>query len=109
MFGSWVIQSWWVGGEGEKEWRGLSILNRVVYTLHSGQLAEPATRKVKLKVTQWCPTLCNPMDYTIHGILQARILEWVAFPFSRGSFHSAFVEGWGNSMDDGFVEICLSH
>ena len=27
------------------------------------------------------------MDYTVHGILQARILEWVAFPFSRGSFH----------------------
>ena len=32
-----------------------------------------------------CPTLCNPMDYTVHGIVQARILEWVAFPFSRGS------------------------
>ena len=30
-------------------------------------------------------TLCDPMDYTVHGILQARILEWVAFPFSRGS------------------------
>ena len=38
-----------------------------------------------MKVTQSCPTLCNPMDYTVHGILQARILEWVAFPFSRGS------------------------
>ena len=34
---------------------------------------------------QSCLTLCNPMDYTVHGILQARILEWVAFPFSRGS------------------------
>ena len=32
-----------------------------------------------------CPTLCDPMDYTVHGILQARILEWVTFPFSRGS------------------------
>ena len=32
-----------------------------------------------------CLTLCDPMDYTVHGILQARILEWVAFPFSRGS------------------------
>ena len=41
--------------------------------------------KVKAKVTQLHPTLCNPMDYTVHGILQARILEWVAFPFSRGS------------------------
>ena len=31
------------------------------------------------------PILCDLMDYTVHGILQARILEWVAFPFSRGS------------------------
>ena len=29
--------------------------------------------------------LCDPMDYTAHGLLQARILEWIAFPFSRGS------------------------
>ena len=40
---------------------------------------------MKVKVSQLCPTLCNSMDYTVHGILQARILEWVAFPFSRGS------------------------
>ena len=40
----------------------------------------------KLKVAQSCLTLCDPMDYTVHGILQARILEWVAFPFSRGIF-----------------------
>ena len=33
---------------------------------------------MKVKATQSCP------DYTVHGILQARILEWVAFPFSRG-------------------------
>ena len=39
----------------------------------------------KVKVAQYCPTLCNPKDYTVHGILQARILEWVAVPFSRGS------------------------
>ena len=42
-------------------------------------------RKVKVKVTPSCPTLCDPMDYTVYGILQARILEWVAFPFSRRS------------------------
>ena len=41
--------------------------------------------KSEVKVTQSCPTLCDPMDYTVQGILQARILEWVAFPFSRGS------------------------
>ena len=38
-----------------------------------------------VKVAQSCPTFCNPMDYIVHGILQARILEWVTFPFSRGS------------------------
>ena len=36
---------------------------------------------MKVKVAQLCPTLYDPMS---HGILQARILEWVAFPFSRG-------------------------
>ena len=41
---------------------------------------------VKVKVAQSCLTLCDPMDYTVHGILQARILEWIDFPFSRGSF-----------------------
>ena len=44
--------------------------------------------KMKVKVAQLSLTLCNPMDYTVHGILQARILEWVAFPFSRGSSQS---------------------
>ena len=38
-----------------------------------------------VKVAQSCLTLCDPTDYTDHGILQARILEWVAFPFSRAS------------------------
>ena len=41
--------------------------------------------KVKVKVAQPCLTLYDPMDCIVHGILQARILEWVAFPFSRGS------------------------
>ena len=40
---------------------------------------------VKVKVTQLWVTLCDPMDCIVHGILQVRILEWVAFPFSRGS------------------------
>ena len=40
---------------------------------------------MKVKVAQSCPTLWDPMNYRVHGILQARILEWVAFPFSRGS------------------------
>ena len=40
---------------------------------------------VKVKVTQSCLTLCDPMDYTVHGMLQARLQEWVAIPFSRRS------------------------
>ena len=35
----------------------------------------------EVKVAQPCPTFCDPMDYTVHGILQARILEWVTFPY----------------------------
>ena len=47
--------------------------------------------KVKVLVSQSCPTLCDPMDCSlpgssVHGILQGRILEWITFPFSRGSF-----------------------
>ena len=46
--------------------------------------------KVKGLVAQFCPTLHDPMDYSptgssVHGSLQARILEWVVIPFSRGS------------------------
>ena len=42
------------------------------------------------EVTQSCSTLCNPMDcslpgFSVHGILQARILEWITISFSRGS------------------------
>ena len=46
--------------------------------------------KVKGEVAQSCPTLCDPvdcnlLDFSVHGIFQARILEWVAISFSRGS------------------------
>ena len=45
-------------------------------------------KKMKVLVAQSCPTLCNPMDYgppgsSVHGILQGRILEWVAIPPPR--------------------------
>ena len=40
---------------------------------------------MKVKVTQYCSTLCEPMDYSVHGIFQVRILERVDFPFSRRS------------------------
>ena len=38
-----------------------------------------------IKVAQSCPTLCDLMDYTVLGILQARMLKWVAFSYSEGS------------------------
>ena len=45
-------------------------------------------KKVRVLVAQLCPILCDPMDCSpsgssVHGVLQARILEWVAIPFSR--------------------------
>ena len=64
-------------------------LHTVIFTIglpsisvrHMVQLLK-ISLKMKVKVTQSCPALCDPMDYTVHGILQVRILEWVVFPFS---------------------------
>ena len=39
----------------------------------------------EVKVSQLCLTLSDPIDYTVHGILQARILDWLVLPSSRGS------------------------
>ena len=58
----------------EKAWEALYLLHsRNTYCL------------CEVKVAQSYPTLCAPMDYTVHGLLQARKLEWVAIPFSKGS------------------------
>ena len=54
------------------------VLTSYLYFIHT-------INNTKVKVAQSCPTLCHPMDYRVYGILRARILEWVAFPFSRGS------------------------
>ena len=62
----------------------LSILHYLDLILWDTAKIQPS-EVLKVKVTQLCPTLCDPMDYIVHGILQARILEWVTFPFSRGS------------------------
>ena len=45
------------------------------------------------KLLQWCPTLCDPMNYSlsgssVHGILQSRILEWIAIPFSKAGLEN---------------------
>ena len=71
---------------------------------------------VEVKVAQSCLTLHDPMDYAVHGIL-ARILKWVAVPFSRGSSQpqdrtqvspiaGRFFTSWATSM---LVLICPFH
>ena len=60
------------------------------YITSVSQLQNDREKKMKVLVTQSCPTLCDPMDgslpgSSVHGILWARILQWVAMPSSRGS------------------------
>ena len=62
-------------------------MNKIARELSISYLSEHC---VQAKLLQSCPTLCSPMDYSppsssVHGILQARILEWVATPSSKGS------------------------
>ena len=76
---------------GTTEMWGCPVLGRMFSSIRSLFLSRhkwqhPHQLKwSEVKVTQSCLTLCDPMDSIVHGILQARILEWVAFPFSRGS------------------------
>ena len=74
----WDYRTWWSqsGRERQIPYDITYMWKDVVY-IYSGIL--------KVEVAQPCPTLCDPMHYTVRGILQARILERVAFPFSRGS------------------------
>ena len=96
--GSW----WWTERPGEcSSWgsKESDTTERLNWTELNNDLKKDVTQdfclyvchfscesEVKVKVGQSRLTLCDPMDYTAHGVLQARILEWVAFPFSRGIF-----------------------
>ena len=66
----------------------------------------------KWKVTQSCLTFCNPMncclpDSSVHGIFQARILEWVTTPFSRGSSQPS--DGtWVSCTAGRFFTVCAT-
>ena len=71
-----------------------SLLQRIFLTqglnsglLHCRQILYHLSYRevLKVKVAQLCPTLCDTMYYIVPGIPQDRILEWVAFPVSRGS------------------------
>ena len=80
----WYKLGSWIFVEGEKKRRDEGKGKELTLTL---------ILKVKVLVAQSCPTLCDLMDcsppgFSVHGILQVRILEWVAIPFSRGSYQT---------------------
>ena len=62
-----------------------ALLLRGMWDLPGPRIEPMSLVLVKVKVTQSFLILCDPMDYTVRGILQARILQWVASPCSRGS------------------------
>ena len=92
----------WSKSEREKQ---ISYTNAYRYNLKKWW-------KVKVLVIQLCPTLCGLMGYSlpgcsVHGILQARILEWAAIPFSRGSSQPR--DGiWVSCMAGRFFTIWVS-
>ena len=61
------------------------IILVMAYLEDIGDLVPDHWNEAKVKVVQSCLTLCDPMNYIVHRVLQARILEWVAFPFSSRS------------------------
>ena len=94
-----IILAWrnpWTEEPGGLQFMGSQRVGHDQVTEHSHSHTHTHThthpygseKKVKMKVAQSRLTLCDPMDCILHAILQARILEWVAFPFSRGSSQS---------------------
>ena len=73
-----------------KCWRGCAEKGNLLHCWWECKLVQPLWRTICAKSLHLCPTLCDPMDCNLPGpsvyeILQARILEWVVIPFSRGS------------------------
>ena len=83
-----AMQETWVPSLGQKDPLGKgTATHSSILALRISGTEEPAAAAKSL---QSCPTLCDPIDCSqpgssVRGILQARILEWVAVPFSRGS------------------------
>ena len=77
---------WYKELSGEMDHSNSNTYSRVVCVLKMNKMIWPLTMTiVKWKSVSCVQTFFDPMDYTVHGILQARILERVAFPFSTGS------------------------
>ena len=101
---SWALKNWWVR---------TVVLEKTLESSLDCKDIKPVNPKGKwkVKVIQSHPTLCDPIDYTVHGILQARILGWVACPFSRGSSQprdraqaSSIAGGFFTSWHKGILE-----
>ena len=60
-------------------------IRETFFALQDSRHSHTVIYTVKMEAAQSCPTLCDCMDYTVHGILQAWTRAWVAFPFSGGS------------------------
>ena len=89
----------WFFSTQELNW-GLLHCRRILNQLsHQGCPKDLIERKKESDVTQSCPTLCDPMDCTlprssVHGIFQARVLEWVAFPFPTQGLNPGLPHCW---------------
>ena len=94
----WVMKK--ISGNSQNYWKSLKLKvapenppkSRILFSEETASAVWPCCHEVwKVLVTQLCLTLCDPTDYSlpgssVHGILQARILEWVAIPFPRRSY-----------------------
>ena len=85
MAGHIIVISSWLAGSALC-WRG-ALFGEIGHWTVQFRLDGNTFESQKVLVAQSCPTLCNRMDWSppgssVHGILQARTLEWVAIPFS---------------------------
>ena len=86
--GNWIL-FWMAGPCSVNLSSNFLLMDGIVFALEKSD-KHYLSQVIKVLVSQSCLTLCDPMDSSspgssVHGILQARILEWVAIPFSRGS------------------------
>ena len=79
----WIVIFCFRGSSWPKDWTHVSCISCIGKHCATWEAPNPRVSEWKSLSHVW---LCDPKDYTVHGILQARILEWVAFPCSRGSY-----------------------
>ena len=109
--GTLLIALWWTKWKGKPRRRGYLYRYGWLTLLYNRNEHNTVKQlwEMKVLIAQSCLTLCDPVDYSlpsssVHGILQAWILEWVAIPFSRGSFQPrdqtrvSCIAGWFSTI-----------